>query len=447
LQHWIAVQTLTSPGKALLKYKILLPSVLTGLISLVTTEVTVANDPFWEALTSGKVDFSARYRYENVDNDLAPKEAHASTLRTALGYKTGIFYNFDARILLQDVRTVGANDYNDATGRPSAKIQYAVVADPTDTDYIEGYLGFSGVKNTYAKLGRQLITYRKAPFHRFIGNILWRQNWQNFDAMTLENTSMPDTTISYAYVWNVNRIFTDKAVASAAANFDSDSHFINVKYNGLGFTRLEAYTYLLDFNNAPQFSTDTFGLRADGAISLSQSLKALYAGEYAYQTDAGDNLSGFSGNYILGELGASITKPLNFIDAVTIKANYELLEGDGDVNTGINSFNTILGTNHAYQGWADRFVVTPDDGIQDYYLTGIIKTFGASFVAVYHDLNSDNLDYNYGEELDLMVTKKFLKHYLVGVKYSDYSADRNANNSGATAADVSKFWAWVQISF
>jgi hypothetical protein len=447
LQHWIAVQTLTSPGKALLKYKILLPSVLTGLISLVTTEVTVANDPFWEALTSGKVDFSARYRYENVDNDLAPKEAHASTLRTALGYKTGIFYNFDARILLQDVRTVGANDYNDATGRPSAKTQYAVVADPTDTDYIEGYLGFSGVKNTYAKLGRQLITYRKAPFHRFIGNILWRQNWQNFDAMTLENTSMPDTTISYAYVWNVNRIFTDKAVASAAANFDSDSHFINVKYNGLGFTRLEAYTYLLDFNNAPQFSTDTFGLRADGAISLSQSLKALYAGEYAYQTDAGDNLSGFSGNYILGELGASITKPLNFIDAVTIKANYELLEGDGDVNTGINSFNTILGTNHAYQGWADRFVVTPDDGIQDYYLTGIIKTFGASFVAVYHDLNSDNLDYNYGEELDLMVTKKFLKHYLVGVKYSDYSADRNANNSGATAADVSKFWAWVQISF
>ena len=431
----------------MIKYKILLPSVLTGLISLVTTEVTLANDPFWEALTSGKVDFSARYRYENVDNDLAPKEAHASTLRTALGYKTGIFYNFDARILLQDVRTVGANDYNDATGRPSAKTQYAVVADPTDTDYIEGYLGFSGVKDTYAKLGRQLITYRKAPFHRFIGNILWRQNWQNFDAMTLQNTSMPDTTISYAYVWNVNRIFTEKAVASAAANFDSDSHFINVKYNGLGFTRLEAYTYLLDFNNAPQFSTDTFGLRADGAISLSQSLKALYAGEYAYQTDAGDNLSGFSGNYILGELGASITKPLNFIDAVTVKASYELLEGDGDVNTGINSFNTILGTNHAYQGWADRFVVTPDDGIQDYYLTGIIKTFGASFVAVYHDLNSDNLDYNYGEELDLMVTKKFLKHYLVGVKYSDYSADRNANNSGATAADVSKFWAWISISF
>ncbi len=431
----------------MLKNKFLLPSVLISLFSLLHAEVTLADDPFWEALTSGKVDFSARYRYENVNDDLAPKEAHASTLRTALGYKTGIFYNFDARILLQDVRTVGVNDYNDATGRPSAKTEYAVVADPTDTDYIEGYLGFRGVKDTYAKLGRQLITYRDAPFHRFIGNILWRQNWQNFDAMSLQNTFLPDTTISYAYVWNVNRIFTEKAVASAAANFDSDSHFINVKYNGLGFTRLEAYTYLLDFKNAPQFSTDTFGLRADGAISLSQSLKVLYAGEYAYQTDAGENMSGFSGNYILGELGASFAKPFRFIDSLTLKVNYELLEGDGNVNAGINSFNTILGTNHAYQGWADRFLITPDDGIQDYYLTGIIKAFGASFVAVYHDLNSDNLDYNYGEELDLMITKKFLKHYLVGVKYSDYSADTNPNNSGATAADVSKFWAWIAVSF
>ncbi len=431
----------------MLKNKFLLPSLLISLFSLLPAEVTLADDPFWEALTSGKVDFSARYRYENVDDDLAPKEAHASTLRTALGYKTGIFYNFDARILLQDVRPVGTDHYNDATGRPTAKTQYAVVADPSNTDYIEGYLGFRGVKDTYAKLGRQLITYRKAPFHRFIGNILWRQNWQNFDAMSLQNTFLPNITINYAYVWNVNRIFTEDAVASAAANFDSDSHLINVKYNGLGFTRLEAYTYLLDFKNAPQFSTDTFGMRADGTISLNQSLKVLYAGEYAYQRAAGDNMSGFSGNYILGELGASIVKPFSLIDSLTFKVNYELLEGDGNVNAGINSFNTILGTNHAYQGWADRFLITPDNGIQDYYLTGIIKAFGASFIAVYHDLNSDNLDYNYGEELDLMVTRKFLKHYLVGLKYADYSADRNANNSGATAADVSKFWAWIAVSF
>ncbi len=431
----------------MIKNKFSVLTVLAALIGLITPQVTYADDPFWEALTSGKVDFSARYRYENVDDDLAPKEAHASTIRTTLGYKTGKLYNVDGRILLQDVRPVGADDYNDATGRPTSKTQYAVVADPSDTDYIEGYLGFSGVKNTYAKLGRQLITYREAPFHRFIGNILWRQNWQNFDAFSVQNTTLPDTTLSYAYAWNVNRIFTDEAVASAAANFDSDSHFVNLKYNGLDFAKLEAYAYLLDFENAPQFSTDTFGLRATGAIPLSPSLKVLYAGEYAYQTDAGDNSSGFSGNYILGELGTSIAKPVAFIDSVTLKATYELLEGEGNVNAGINSFNTILGTNHAYQGWADRFLVTPDDGIEDYYVTGIIKALGANFVAVYHDLNSDNLDYDYGKELDLMVTKKFLEHYLVGVKYSDYSADTNANNSGATEADVSKFWAWVQISF
>ena len=155
--------------------------ILTGLM---VTNIANAEDAFWSALTGGKFDFSSRYRFEHVDDDLAPggiplQDAKASTIRTTLGYKTGMFQNFDARILLQDVRDVGIDDFNDGTGRPNAKVQYAVVADPSDTDFIEGYLGFSGVPGTYIKAGRQLITYRDAPHHRYIGTVLWRQNWQN----------------------------------------------------------------------------------------------------------------------------------------------------------------------------------------------------------------------------------------------------------------------------
>lgn len=412
-----------------------------------------AEDAFWGALSGGKLDFSARYRFEHVDDDLlsgtgAPlKDAKASTIRTTLGYSTAEFYNFSGRLALQDVRTVGSDDFNDATGNPGAKTAYAVVADPSDTDVLEGFLSFSGIPDTVAKIGRQQITYRDAPFHRYIGNILWRQNWQTFDAFSIQNTALPDTTVSYAYTWNINRIFSDEAV-EPKNNFDSDSHFVNIKYNKFPYAKLEAYAYLLDFENAAAFSTNTFGGRISGAYPVTDKFKVIYTAEYADQSDAADNPANIDASYYLGEVGVNF--PMNGpLESVTLKFSYELLEGEG----GANRFVTILGTNHAYQGWADRFLITPGDGIEDYYVTLIAKIMGAKFIVSYHDINSDNLSYDYGEELDLLLTKTFKQHYTVGVKYSAFSADRNATNianngaNNAVTRDVNKFWVWTEIKF
>ena len=61
------------------------------------------------------------------------------------------------------------------------------------------------------------------------------------------------------------------------------------------------------------------------------------------------------------------------------------------------------------------------------------------FAASYHNLNSDSGSFDYGDEVNLMLTKKFLKHYLVGAKASFYDADRNLENViGGPSADVSK---------
>jgi len=91
-----------------------------------------ATDALWDVLTGGKLDFSARYRFEHVDDDLAAEKARASTIRTTLGYTTGLFHAFNARLLLQDVRTVGPDDFNDGTGRPNAKTRFAAVNPSTD---------------------------------------------------------------------------------------------------------------------------------------------------------------------------------------------------------------------------------------------------------------------------------------------------------------------------
>ena len=412
-----------------------------------------AEDAFWQAITAGKFDLLMNYRYEHVDDDLRPEPGDASTLRTTFGYTTGQFHGFGMRGLLQDVRDVFEDDFDDGTMRPNSKTQHAVVADPSDTDFIEGYFSYSGLPDTTFKLGRQIVTFRDAPFHRFIGTVLWRQNWMNHDAFSVHNRSLPDTIVDYVYSWNVNRIFTDEAAVSSLANFRSDSHLVNVQYAGIPLGKLEAYVYLLDFDNAPASSTQTYGARFSGARELVKAWKALYAVEYAHETDYAGNPGHIAAHYVLAEAGAAVTLG-GVVENFSVKFTYELLDGDG----GTDRFITPLATSHPYQGWADRFVDTPQDGIQDYYLTAIMGVMGAKFTLEYHDLNSDNLSYDYGDELNVMVTRTFREHYTFGLKYADYDADKNADNllrNGVTSAsprgtvinDAAKFWAFATIKF
>ncbi|MFK8067308.1 MAG: hypothetical protein AB8D52_03605 [Gammaproteobacteria bacterium] len=417
--------------------KSVLCSLLVCPVMLIPTAVS-AEDAFWEALTNGKTDFSLRVRYENVDDDLQPNEANATTARFALGYKTGLFHGFGAYGQVEHIQDIFGGTYNNpADPEPG----YATIVDPVGTEINQSYIFYTGLADTTFKAGRQNITYRKAPFHRYVGTILWRQNWQTQDAFTIVNNSLPDTTLSYAYSWKVNRIFGEDA-PSPLDSFDSDSHLINVQYDGFSNTKIEAYAYLLDFDNAAAFSTDTYGLRANGGIPINEKVKAIYTAEYATQSDSADNPNSIDADYYLAEVGANFKLGGSFKD-LTLKLSHEVMEGNG----GADRFVTILGTNHAFQGWADRFLVTPGTGIKDTYVTAVLKAFGAKFVVSYHDLDSDEGSYDYGNELDLLALKTIGKHYTVGLKYADYDADNNSNNSGAQAADTTKFWAFVQMKF
>ena len=62
-----------------------------------------------DAIAGGKLHLSLRYRYEHVNDDrmsgagMALRNADASTLRTFLGYETGVFHDFSATIDLENV--------------------------------------------------------------------------------------------------------------------------------------------------------------------------------------------------------------------------------------------------------------------------------------------------------------------------------------------------------
>jgi len=376
---------------------------------------------FAEAVASGKAGLDLRYRFEMVDQTGVSKKAKASTLRTRLNYATGGYYGMSAFVELDDVSVVGSTQYNDATGLPSAKTEYPVVADPTGTEVNQAYLSYAGLADTTIKYGRQRLILDNA---RFIGNVGWRQNEQTYDAVTLVNKSLPATTVVYGYVNNVNRIFGED---SAKGDIDTHAHLINLSYGGLTAGKLSVYGYLLDLVNASTASTKTLGARFGGGTPVSADVKALYTVEYAQQSDYKGGAATIDATYTLAEVGAAAY-------GVTAKLGRESLGGDG-----VYGFSTPLATLHAFNGWADKFLATPASGLIDTYLNVSGKVSGVKLMAVYHDFKADSGGASYGSEADLLAAKKFGKYTLLA-KYAAYSAD-------TVATDTNKFWLMGQASF
>lgn len=402
-----------------------------------------------QAFKDGKVDANFRLRYENVDDDnpAIKDTADGLTLRSVLGYTTGSFRSLSVRLAAQDVRAL-VNNYNDATGRATAKTWRPTIADPSATSLLEGYVSYSGVSDTTFKVGRQLIEYGPTPLNRYVGPVVWRQNWQTFDAVTLQNKSLKNLTVSYAYVWRVQRILTEKAVG-AASEYASDTHLFNVAYDKFAFAKLEGYYYELNFANAPASSVATYGARISGERAASERLKLRYGFEYARQSDYGPNPLNDTEDYFAAEAGLAWTSPnatSGVLRGLGVRFNYERLDGDGTM-----AVQTPLATLHAYQGWADKFTTTPKDGINDLQFTLDGNLAGNKVAVVWHDYSAANAGYDYGNEIDAQVTRTFNQNWSGGLKIARFNADTNATNIArngpALTNNINKFWAWVEFKY
>jgi len=358
-----------------------------------------------EALTGGKANVNMRLRYEAVD-DSTNKDAQAATLRTRLGYRSGDYKDIFIFGEFEDVRTVlGLNHY------APEKSGYALIADPSVTQVNQAFLGYQGLYQTTAKLGRQRLILDNA---RFVGNVGWRQNEQTFDAVSLTNHLLPQTTVTYAFLNKVNGILE---------KFDADvtDHLLNIAYSGFKAAKITAYGYLLKDDHS-KANNNTYGLRLSGASHLDQKITLLYTAEFSSQkTDHFDALYTF----LEGGLQCG---------GVKFKLGYERLGSDNSDY----GFQTPLATKHAFNGWADEFLKTPTKGLQDAMVSVGGKVIGAKLLAVYHDFSADQGSEDWGTEVDLLAARKFAKRYLLGIKYAGYRADN-------WKTDTDKFWLWGQM--
>ncbi|MFQ5877470.1 MAG: alginate export family protein [Acidobacteriota bacterium] len=380
---------------------------------------TRAVEPVGEALTGGTVRVDVRYRYEFVDQDGFGEDARASTVRLRLGYETGSYHGLFAYGEFEDVNAVGSEQYDSTS---NGLTRFPVVVDPEGAEVNQVYLGYRGLEGATFLLGRQRIILDN---HRFIGNVGWRQNEQTFDALSARLEVDDRLSLFYGHLNNVNRIFGEDHPSLSELNLDAD--LLNVSYEFPAGT-LIGYAYLLELQDTPAASHKDVGVRFRGRHALTDDLRLLYTAEYADQSDYRDAPSSVDASYRLAELGLGIKR-------LTVKAGYELLEGDGAY-----AFQTPLATLHAFNGWADKFLVTPLDGLRDLYLSVGATLAGVRLLGVYHDFSADDGGADYGTELDLLVAKTFHGKYTAGLKYAGYSAD-------GFATDTDKLWVTLQVRF
>jgi Alginate export len=369
------------------------------------------------ALTSGKAGINVRARYEHVDQDTFSENADALTARLRLNYRTGVWNRFSAFAEFDYVFHI-IDDFNSGGGTSPNRTQYPAIVDPDGADLNQLYLDFGFDENTSARLGRQRILLDN---QRFVGGVGWRQNEQTYDGLTLTSKALPKTALSYSYLSHVRRIFGDGV---AAGSNDVDAHLLHAKIAIDDAWSVTPYFYSIDNDDVASFSTSTLGVRVSGNLKLGEGSVALLA-EFATQDDAGNNPVSYDAQYL--HLGGM----WSIDERLILGLDFESL---GGANAPGMSFRTPLATLHAFQGWADMFLSTPDAGIDDLFATVKYKAGRWSLTGIYHDFSAETGSGDYGSEIDLSVGTAINDNIGILFKGALFNGDSTAY------PDTSKFW-------
>ncbi|NCF72421.1 MAG: alginate export family protein [Gammaproteobacteria bacterium] len=388
------------------------------LISSATLAAVDENANLGDALTSGTVGVNVRARYEHVDQDNISEKADGLTARLRLNYKTGQWNGLTGFVEYDYVFHM-LNDFNSGGGTSPDKGQYPVIADPKGVDLNQLYLDYSFTEQSKARLGRQRILLDN---QRFVGGVGWRQNEQTYDAMTFTTKAISKTSLSYSYVGNVRRIFGDGV---PAGRNNVDTHLLNAKIAINDSWSVTPYFYRIDNKDVALFSTATAGARFAGNVKAGEGNVALVA-EFATQSDIANNPVSYDADY------AHLSGMWSGENGLALGIAYESLGGSSSAEDAM--FRTPLATLHAFQGWADKFLTTPDAGIDDIFATVKYKAGKWNLTAVYHDFSSEAGSVDYGTEFDVSAGTKLSDNYGVLFKGAFFSGETGG------IPDTNKFW-------
>ncbi len=321
---------------------------------------------------------------------------------------------------------IGARRYNDTV---NGKIAFPVVADPTDVLLNQAFVRWRPDPAIVATVGRQAIDLDN---QRWIGSVGWRQNDQTMDAARVALKPTAGLTLDYFHAWRVNRVFGPDSPQGIWR--DTAINGVRAAYSSKHVGTISGYGYWLDIPAQPSSSSRTLGVRLAGERPLSGTTRLLYAAEYARQQDFAGNPRKFSLDYLLLEPGIAS-------GPIAVKLGYERLAGNGTVG-----LQTPLATLHAFNGWADKFLATPANGLRDVYADASYRVSGKGPLAglllrgAWHDYRSTRGGFSYGQELNALISYPVTKKVTASIKFARYDAR-------TFATDTTKGWFSIEAKF
>lgn len=376
------------------------------------------------AISSGKANVSFRYRYEHVDQDGISDNANASTGLLRLNYKTGSFNKWSAFGEFDYVGEILLNDFNNLSGSSPDRSQYPVVADGKGADLNQLYFDYDPSEDTKVRIGRQRVVLDN---QRFVGGVAWRQNEQTFDGLGLTFKGLPNAEVHYTYVTAIRRLFGNDV---PSGRWGTSTHLLHGTIDLVDGWSVSPYFHLIDndldtaASGGLRASTSTVGARLTGGLEVGDGKLNIVA-ELATQSDAGDNPVSYDAEYF--NIGATWALK----NGLSVGLAWESLGGDQTV--GGASFVTPLATLHAFQGWADKFLGTPDQGVDDLYVTVKYKLNKWNLTGVFHDFSAEAGSDDWGTEIDFSAGRAISDRYGVLLKAAFYNADQ-------LATDTNKLW-------
>lgn len=366
------------------------------------------------------VEWDLRLRHEQVDDPVFAADADATTLRLRTGLRFSTHRGWNG--LLETEGIAASGTYNNGANGRSTRPQ---VIDPPGIELNQLWLGWKGTRANIA-LGRQRLLFDN---QRWVGNSGWRQNEQTFDALAVEFAPREAFSLRYAFLDRVHRVNGDEARDLLARKRALSTHLLNAAWKH-GRQQLAGYAYLHRDRDVAIASTATIGVRWNGSHPLSSGNLA-WTLEAARQRDQANNPLEFSHAYWLAE-------PAITWHGITTRAGWEHLGGNG-----VHALQTPLATLHAFNGWADKFLVTPASGLDDRYI-GLGGNVGReragsrpAWQVAWHDYRADRGGLRYGSEWNASLTVPLAKGLGATFKLADYRAS-------AFARDTRKLWLQVE---
>ena len=397
-----------------------------GVLATCPARADALADDIQAALTHGTPNLELRPRIEVVSPDNSKTDALALTMRMVMGYTTKPIYGLSASAEMLAVM-VPLNAYN---SQVNGKTSYAQISDPPGINLGQGILRYQkawGPEGIDVKAGRQVIALDD---QRFFGKSDFRQNYQSIDSVLTKVTPFDHFSVLGGWGWNIKNALDNSVPSRIVIGQATYAPLPALTVDGFGYFYANQSEIL--YSDPQQIQSlgvpncglkipkkvksfagcdnEIYGGRARGKFTLTPDLDLTYKATYAHQAP-------YEGGSALIDADLVQAKLKLIWRGIDLGGEYMLL---GSNATGTYGFQTLQSTKHLFNGWAELFQTTPNNGLQTLATSLSIPIGRTTLYGKYYNFHSDYGNIHDGDEIDVSLGYSFTKHIKGAIEFADY---------------------------